>query len=274
LVFSALPSGVARQIEPELAAGGHVVCSNASAFRLEEDVPLLIPEVNPDHLGLIEKQQERRGWTGFIVASPNCTTTAIALPLKPLDQAFGLRQAVAVSMQAISGAGHPGVSMLDLMGNVVPRIGGEEEKMEVETQKLLGTLQEGEIRPAAAAISAHANRVPVLDGHIVCLSLKFEDKPTPAQAVEAMRAFEAPSSNETLASAPVAPLVVQDQADRPQPRLDRDVNEGMSVVVGRVRECATLDIRMVTLVHNTIRGAAGGALLNAELLYRQGWLRE
>ncbi|MDF1500923.1 MAG: aspartate-semialdehyde dehydrogenase [Anaerolineales bacterium] len=272
LVFSALPSGAAREIEAKLAAQDHVVCTNASAFRLEPDVPLIIPEVNAAHLSLIAKQRESRGWPGYIVASPNCTTTAIALPLKPLAEAFGLRKVVAVSMQAISGAGYPGLSMMDVMGNVLPFISGEEEKMEVETKILLGSVEAGERRPSTVEISAHANRVPVLDGHMVCLSIEFEEEGSIERVSGVMRAFEAASPYYELPSAPDSPLVLHDHSDRPQPGLDRYANEGMSVVVGRVRPCPSLHIRMVSLVHNTIRGAAGGAIMNAELLYGEGLL--
>ena len=272
LVFSALPGRVAREAEPRLARGGRVVCSNASAHRLQPDVPLLIPEVNADHLALIDKQRRDQNWKGLIVTSPNCTTTAIALPLKPLAEAFGLSKIVAVSMQAASGAGYPGVPWIDLNDNVVPFIGGEEEKIEAETRALLGTVEGGGRTDADVEIGAHANRVAVSDGHTVCLSIELEQKPTVEEAVEQLRAFTGVKFPEALPSAPPSPLVVMSEHDRPQPRMDRDVNGGMSVIVGRVRPCNVMDLRMVSLVHNPIRGAAGGAILNADLLYSEGLL--
>lgn len=272
LVFSALPGRIARKAEAELARAGHIVCSNASAYRLESDVPLLIPEINPDHLALISRQRREREWPGFIVTSPNCTTTAIALPLKPLDDAFGLEKVIATSMQAASGAGYPGVSSLDLLDNVVPFIAGEEEKIETETRALLGSLNSGDRVPSPVEIGAHANRVPVIDGHLVCLSIELQRRASGDEAVEILRAFRGNTNADTLPSAPPVPLLVAEAQDRPQPRLDRYLNDGMSVVLGRVRSCPSLDLRMVSLVHNTLRGAAGGAILNAELLYQRGYL--
>jgi aspartate-semialdehyde dehydrogenase len=272
LVFSALPGSVAREAEPRLAREGRVVSSNASAHRLDPDVPLLIPEVNADHLELIDKQRRDQNWTGLIVASPNCTTTAIALPLKPLAEAFGLTKVVAVSMQAASGAGYPGVAWMDLHDNVVPLIRGEEEKIEAETRALLGTIEGGGRQDADVEIGAHANRVPVADGHTVCLSIELRQKPTPEEVVEKLRAFTGMHFPGPFPSAPPSPLVVLNEHDRPQPRMDRNVNRGMSVIVGRVRRCPVMNLRMVSMVHNTIRGAAGGAILNAELLYSEGLL--
>jgi aspartate-semialdehyde dehydrogenase len=273
LVFSALPADVARGVEPILAEMGFAVSSNASAFRLEADVPLVVPEINPDHTSLIDLQRDGRKWDGFIVTNPNCTTTGIALVLKPLDDAFGLRTVVATSMQAVSGAGYPGVPSLDAIDNVIPFIGEEEAKIEREPRILLGTVDEGRKADASFVISAHANRVPVIDGHTVCLSLGFSEHPTPERAGEVLTRFKGACSRLGLPSAPAAPVVVRDEEDRPQPRLDREAGRGMSVSVGRIRPCPLFDLRLVLTVHNTVRGAAGGAILNGELLAAQGFVR-
>ena len=270
IVFSALPGDAAREIEPRFASAGYAVCSNASAYRQAPDVPLLIPEVNADHAGMIARQREERGWSGCLVTSPNCTTTGIVLPLKPLERAFGLKQVVAVSMQAISGAGYPGVASLDILDNVVPYIGGEEEKIEAETRLLLGRMAGGRRVEADIAVSAHANRVPVFDGHTVCLSLGFERRPVPEEAMEVLAEFRGPEIVWGLPSAPAHPLVVRHEPDRPQPRRDRDAGGGMSISVGRVRPCPLLDLRLVSVSHNTLRGAASGSILNAELLVAAG----
>jgi len=272
LVFSALPSTVAREVEPAFARAGYVVCSNASAFRYEADVPLLIPEVNADHVDMIEGQRAKRNWPGLIVTSPNCTTTGIVLPLKPLHEAFGVREVFAATMQAISGAGHPGIASLDILDNVVPYIPGEEEKVELETRLLLGRVGRGERRQADIAISAHANRVPVLDGHTVCLSLRFENPPAVEEAIAALVSFRPPEAVQGLPSAPEHPLLVRHEPDRPQPRRDRQAEGGMAVTVGRVRPCPLLDLRLVSVSHNTLRGAASGSILNAELLVASGYL--
>jgi len=272
VVFSALPSPVAREVEPLFAEAGYVVCSNASAFRQEPDVPLIIPEVNADHLALIERQRAERGWAGLIVTSPNCTTTGAVMPLKPLDDAFGLRRVFAATMQAISGAGYPGVASLDILGNIVPYIGGEEEKIEAETRLLLGRIVDGRRVEADVVISAQANRVPVLDGHTICLSLGFERSPDVEEAVAVLTGFRAPPSVRGLPSAPERPIVVRSEANRPQPRRDRDAQGGMAVTVGRVRRCPILDLRMVSVSHNTLRGAASGSILNAELLVAEGYV--
>ena len=273
IVFSALPSSIAREVEPLFAQAGYVVCSNASAFRQEPDVPLVIPEVNADHLGLIERQRAERGWSGLIVTSPNCTTTGIAIPLKPLDTAFGLRSVFATSMQAISGAGYPGVASLDILGNVVPYIGGEEEKVEQETRILLGTVRDGSRAEADVIVSAQTNRVPVLDGHTVCLSLGFDRSPAVSEAIDALIRFQGSEKVRGLPSAPAAPIIVRTEPDRPQPRRDRDAAGGMAVSVGRVRPCPILDLRLVTVSHNTLRGAASGSILNAELLVAEGYVQ-
>jgi len=272
VVFSALPADVAREVEPRFAQAGYVVCSNASAFRYESDVPLVIPEVNADHTALIERQRAERGWPGLVVTSPNCTTTGIVMPLKPLDDGFGLQKVFAATMQAVSGAGHPGVASLDILGNVVPYIGGEEEKIEREARLLLGRVVDGRRVEASVVVSAQANRVPVLDGHTVCLSLGFERQPTVEEAGAVLADFRGPDVVRELPSAPEHPILVRREPDRPQPRRDRDAEEGMAVTVGRVRECPLLHLRMVSVVHNTLRGAASGSILNAELLVASGYV--
>ena len=273
IIFSALPASVAREIEPLFAQAGYVVCSNASAFRQEPGIPLVIPEVNADHLALIERQRAERGWPGLIVTSPNCTATGIVMPLKPLDEAFGLRRVFAASMQAVSGAGYPGVASLDILGNVIPYIGGEEEKIEQEIRLLLGRIVEDQRVEAEIVVSAQANRVPVLDGHTICLSLGFEHPPTVERAIAALADFRGPPAVRELPSAPERPIIVRSEVDRPQPRRDRDAESGMAVTVGRVRECPLLDLRLVSVSHNTMRGAASGSILNAELLVAEGYVR-
>ena len=272
IVFSALPADVAREVEPRFAAAGYAVCSNASAFRNEPDVPLIIPEVNPDHLSLIPEQRKTRGFPGFIVTNPNCSTTGIAMALKPLDDAFGVEKVIAFTMQAVSGAGYPGVPALDIIGNVLPYIPGEEEKIAREARLLLGRVESEAQVPADFQVSAHANRVPVIDGHTICLSIGFRDPPAVEEAMDVLRAFRAPAPVRELPSAPVYPLALRPEVDRPQPRKDRDAERGMVVTVGRVRPCSILDLRMVVLVHNTLRGAAGGAVLNGELLVAKGFV--
>lgn len=273
LVFSALPSKTAGAIEARLAAAGHLVCTNASDHRMDPDVPLLIPEVNPEHLELLAVQRRRRGWSGAIVANPNCTATGPTMALRPLHDAFGVTKVLLMSMQALSGAGYPGVPSYDAIDNVIPYIGGEEPKVETEPQKMLGPLGDGQVIPAAFALSAHCNRVPVLEGHLECLSVAFERRPAAAEVAEVLRGFRALPQELGLPSAPPQPVIVRDEPDRPQTRRDRDAGRGMSTVVGRVRLCPILDIKFVCLSHNTIRGAAGGSLLNAELMYAQGMLR-
>ncbi len=272
IVFSALPSSVAREVEPTFARAGYAVCSNASAYREAPGVPLLIPEVNADHVGLIERQRAERGWAGLMVTSPNCTATGMVLPLKPLDDAFGLKQVFATSMQAISGAGYPGVASLDILGNVVPYIRGEEEKIEQEARLLLGRMVDGQRVEASVAVSAQANRVSVMDGHTICLSLGFERSPSVEEAIAALAGFRGPEVVRGLPSAPERPIVVRSEPDRPQPRRDRDAEGGMAVTVGRVRPCPILDLRLVSVSHNTLRGAASGSVLNAELLVATGYV--
>jgi aspartate-semialdehyde dehydrogenase len=273
LAFSALPSEVAGPVEEQLANSGTVVCTNASAHRMDGDVPLLIPEVNADHTALIETQRRRRGGQGFIVASANCSATELAVALKPLYDVFGLRKVSVVTMQAISGAGYPGVAALDILDNVVPFIPGEEDKVESEPLKLLGKLEEGRIDGASFAISAQCNRVPVRDGHTECVSVELENKASVEDLVAALEDFSGPPEVADLPSSPSRPILVSQDADRPQPIRDRDAEAGMSVTVGRLRPCPVLDYRFVVLGHNTLRGAAGGSIHNAELLLAQGWIR-
>ena len=273
LVFSALPASIASEVEPIFAQAGYLVCSNASAFRYEPDVPLIIPEVNGDHLELITRQRTERGWSGLIVTSPNCTATGIVLPLKPLDETFDLQRVFAATMQAISGAGYPGVASLDIMDNVVPYVVGEEEKIERETRLLLGSIEDGQRVEADVTVSAQANRVPVVDGHTVCLSLGFKKRSTVEEAVAVLSDFRGLDFVRELPSAPEHPVIVNIKPDRPQPRRDRDAEKGMTVTVGRVRECPLLDLRLVSVSHNTLRGAASGSLLNAELLVSEGYVQ-
>ncbi len=272
LVFSALPSTVAGPIEQRLAAAGHIVCSNASNHRMEPDVPLVIPEVNPDHLALITVQRRRRGWSGAIVTNPNCTSTPATMVLRPLLDTFGVRRMLLVSMQALSGAGYPGVPSYDIVDNVIPFIGGEEPKLEVEPQKMLGQLRDETIVPANFTTSAHCNRVPVLEGHLVCLSIELEQKASPDEIATILSHFRGLPQELRLPTAPEQPIIVRSEPDRPQPRRDRDAGRGMSTVVGRIRPCSLFDIKLIALSHNTIRGAAGASILNAELMHAQGWL--
>lgn len=272
VVFSALPAEMANELEPRFAAAGYAVITNASTFRMAPDVPLVIPEVNPDHTALIETQRARRGWSGFIVASPNCSTTSAILPLKVFQEAFGLQAAVITTLQAISGAGYPGVASLDIHDNVVPFISGEDAKLENEPLKLLGQVVEGEMRPAALRLSAQANRVAVLDGHLASVSVKLGRPTTVAEAIEALESWRPPAVCAELPSRPPQPLIYRHEPNRPQPRLDRDAGNGLAWTVGKVRECPVLDLRFVSLTHNTLRGAAGGNILNAELLVAQGYI--
>jgi aspartate-semialdehyde dehydrogenase len=272
IVFSALDAVVAGEVEMAFAKAGKFVLSNARNFRMDPDVPLVIPEVNGDHLGLIECQRRNRGWKGAIVTNANCSATVAAVALAPLHQKFGIRQLFLSTMQAVSGAGYPGVPSLDILGNVIPFIADEEPKLEREMLKLLGTYAEGEVTSASFKVSAHTNRVPVEHGHTICMTIGFEEPPTPEQAVETMRSWQGFPATAGLPTRPDHPLVVSDAADRPQPKRDVNAGDGMTVTVGRVRRDAILDLRMVALGHNTIRGAAGGSVLNAELLASNGAL--
>jgi aspartate-semialdehyde dehydrogenase len=271
VAFSALPAGVAKTIEPDLAAAGFVVCSNASAYRLEPDIPVIIPEVNGDHLQMLETQR-KRGWKGLIVTSPNCTTTGIVMALDPLHKAFKANRLMATSFQAVSGAGYPGVPFLDIHDNVIPFISGEEEKMEKETRLLLGKMVNGQRFEAELTVSAQANRVPVIHGHTICLSAGFENRPSVEEALDAFESYRGLEAVRNLPSAPARPVVLRQEPDRPQPRQDRDLDHGMVCSVGRVRLCPILDLRLVSVTHNAIRGAAGGSVLNAELLKAEGYI--
>ena len=264
LIFSALPGGVAGPIELELAKKGFFIISKASDHRMEEDVPLLIPEVNADHLSLVEKQRKKRGWEGAIVTDPNCSTTILAMPLKSLWDRFGVDKVAVTTMQAISGGGYPGVPSLDILDNVVPYIPGEEEKMIVEAKKLLGTAGD----PAQLLITASCNRVPAMDGHLESVFVATKKKAEPDEVREAFRQFK----RLDLHSAPKQPIIVRDEPNRPQTRLDRDAGNGMSVVVGRVRKDEVFGLAYTVLGHNTVRGGAGGAVLVAELCHRKGYL--
>lgn len=272
VVFSALPSQEARDLEPLFAAAGYAVVTNASAFRMTADVPLLIPEINPDHTSLIPCQQENHGWSGFIVASPNCSTTSIVLPLKIFQDAFGLEAALITTMQAISGAGYPGVPSLAIMDNIIPHIGGEDEKLEAEPKKILGRVVGGELNLADIRLSAQANRVPVIDGHLASVSARFSSPATAEEAVEALTTWQPPAVCTGLPSSPAQTLVYRPEEERPQPRLDRDAEDGLAWTVGKVRPCGVLDVRFLSITHNTLRGAASGSILNAELLVKQGYL--
>jgi aspartate-semialdehyde dehydrogenase len=260
------------RVEKEFAQAGHVVVSNSSNYRMEPDVPLLIPDVNPDHLALARQQQKQRGWKGMIVTNPNCTTVGLVMSLAPLERAFGLAKVLMTSMQAVSGAGYPGVPTLDILANVIPFIGGEEEKVERETRKLLGKMVDGQVKMGDFAVSAHCNRVLVEDGHTETISVALKTKATIPELVEAWRAYRSVPQERNLPSAPKHPIIVRDERDRPQPKFDLNAEHGMATVVGRLRECPVLEFKYVALSHNTIRGAAGAALLNAELMKSEGYL--
>ncbi|MBP6016932.1 MAG: aspartate-semialdehyde dehydrogenase [Candidatus Promineofilum sp.] len=272
VVFSALPTAEAKEWEPRFAAAGYAVVTNTSVFRMDPTVPLLIPEVNPDHTALIPTQRAEKGWPGFIVASPNCSTTSAILPLKVFQEAFGVEAVILTTMQAISGAGYPGVSSLDIYDNVVPYIGGEDDKLQSEPTKLLGMVRDGQMLPAGIAISAQANRVPVVDGHLASVSVRLGRRASAEEAVAALRAWRPAAIVAQLPSSPHELLIYRPEPDRPQPRRDRDAGDGLAWTVGKVRACPVLDVRYVALTHNTLRGAAGGALLNAELLLAQGYI--
>jgi len=270
LVFSALPSEVAQSVEPDFAAAGYHVCSNAAAHRTASDVPLLFPEVNSDHTVLVDAQRNRRGWSGCIVTNCNCTASGVTISLKPLLDAFGLRRVFVVSLQSISGAGYPGLAALDMIDNVVPFIRGEEEKLESEPLKMLGSCDGTRVTKADFGISAHCNRVAVSEGHMVCVTVELGRPASVAEVVDTMDSFAPPEMVRELPSSPPQVLRVRPENDRPQPRLDRDTGAGMTTVVGRVRGDSLLHIRYVVLSHNTIKGAAGGSLQNAELLLMKG----
>jgi len=288
IVFSALHTEIANEVEPQFAKAGAAVCSNASSYRRGEDVPLLLPEINADHIQLVRHQRRNKGWSGCIVTNPNCTSTGLTIALKALDNAFGVKQVIAVSLQSLSGAGYPGIPSLDIIDNVIPNVanGGEEEKVEWEPRKMLGQYVEMLESPSSAAgtppragieladitFSAHTNRVAVIDGHTVCASVKLKESVEPEAAIQALRDFSAHPSARGLPSAPRPVIEVREEADRPQPRLDRLAGKGMTTVVGRVRRDPILDLKFVVLSHNTIRGAAGASIYNAELLINEGLL--
>ena len=271
-VFSALDSAVAGSAEEDFARAGYPVVSNSRNHRMDSDVPLLIPEVNAAHLEAISVQQKSRGYgTGFIVTNPNCSTAGLVLVLKPLADAFGLERIFVVTLQAVSGAGYPGVASMDIHGNVVPFISGEEEKMESEPQKLLGKWDGRRFVDAGLGLSAHCNRVPVLEGHLECVSLSLKKIASTDEVREALRGFAVSAELASLPSALRHPVLVLDDENRPQPRRDVNAGNGMAAVVGRIRECPLLDIKLTLLSHNLVRGAAGAALLNAELLAARGF---
>jgi len=271
LVFSSLPGDIARETEGSFAAAGYPVISNSSAYRMDEDVPLLIPEVNHQHLGLLARQHYPEG--GYIVTNPNCSTIMIALALAPLHASFGISSVVATTLQALSGAGYPGVASLDVLDNVLPYISSEEEKIETETTKILGRFSDDHIETASMAVSAQCHRVNVSDGHMAAVRVKLVRHAELPELREALASFSSLPQELGLHSAPRTPIVIRDEPDRPQPKLDRDAGQGMTITMGRLMPDAVLDYRFVALSHNTIRGAAGAAILNAELLVALGHLK-
>jgi aspartate-semialdehyde dehydrogenase len=271
LVFSGLDSGVATEIEGAFASAGHFVISNSRNYRMDAVVPLMIPEVNADHLKLLDAQQAARGWKGRIVTNPNCSTIALSLALAPLRQ-FGLRSVMVTTLQAISGAGYPGVPSWDILGNVIPFIDGEEGKIESETQKILGSLSGGAVVPHPVVVSASTTRVPVHNGHTVSTAVKLDQKVTADAVIDAFNSFRGRPQELKLPSAPPQPIVYLTERNRPQPALDANRDGGMAVTVGRLRPCSILDYKFFALGHNTIRGAAGAAILNAELMHQEGML--
>jgi aspartate-semialdehyde dehydrogenase len=274
VAFSALPASEAEEIEPRFAAGGALVFSNASAYRMAPDVPLIVPEINPDHLAALPAQRHGRGWPGAIVTNPNCSTIGLTLALAPLRR-FGLRRVLVTTLQAASGAGYPGVASLDLLDNVIPYIGGEEEKLEIETRKILGGWADGAFQPLdtqAPRISAQCTRVAVRDGHLETVSVEFAERVDPDDILAAWASFAGEPQQRSLPTAPAEVIVYREEHDRPQPLRDRLAGGGMTVTVGRLRRCDVLDYKFVCLSHNTIRGAAGAAVLNAELAYARGLL--
>jgi aspartate-semialdehyde dehydrogenase len=272
VIFAALDSSIAAELEPRFADAGCAVVSNSSALRMKEDVPLVIPEVNSSHIKLIDLQPSRKKSGGYVVTNPNCSAIGLVLALAPLHQQFGLDTVMAVTMQAVSGAGYPGVASLDILGNVIPFIKNEEEKMEEETRKLLGQMNGSKVIPGAFAMSAQCNRVAVEDGHTESISIRLKAKAKPDEIIAAWNAYCSEPQELQLPSAPARPVVYVEANDRPQPRFDVDTGAGMTTVVGRLRPCGVLDWKFTVLSHNTIRGAAGAAVLNAELLKAKGYL--
>ncbi|MBV8856605.1 MAG: aspartate-semialdehyde dehydrogenase [Acidobacteria bacterium] len=273
IVFSSLPGDIARETEESFARAGYAVISNSSALRMDEDVPLLIPEVNHEHLAQLDTQKSARGLDrGMIVTNPNCSTIMLVLALAPLHARFGIESCVATTLQALSGAGYPGVASLDAVDNVIPYIGSEEEKIESETLKILGRFEDGRVQDAPFKVSAQVHRVNVSDGHMAAVRVKLAREASVEEVREAFASFTSLPQELRLHTAPARPIVVRDEPDRPQPRLDRDAGRGMSVTVGRILPDKVLDYRFVALSHNTVRGAAGAAILNAELLVATGRL--
>jgi aspartate-semialdehyde dehydrogenase len=272
VIFAALDAKVAQELEPKFAAAGRAVISNSSAFRMQADVPLVIPEVNPTHLTLIDRQAWRKKSGGFLVTNSNCSAMGLVLALAPLEQKFGVEKVFVVTMQAVSGAGYPGVASLDILGNVIPYISNEEEKLELEPRKMLGSLNGTGAVLAEMIVSAQCNRVAVEDGHTESVSIKLKKPATKEEIIEAWATFRGPAQEKRLPSAPEQPIFYDPAPDRPQPRLDVDRGAGMCTSVGRLRPCPLLDWKFTLLSHNTVRGAAGAALLNAELLQAQGYL--
>ncbi|MBM3795246.1 MAG: aspartate-semialdehyde dehydrogenase [Acidobacteria bacterium] len=271
LVFSATDASVATEIEQAFAGAEHVVVSNSRNHRMESDVALLVPEINADHLAIAAAQRARRGWKGLIVTNPNCSTVVLTMALAPLRQ-FGITRTVVTTMQAISGAGYPGVSSMDINANVVPFIGGEEEKVEIETQKILGGFEQGAFVPHPMRVSAHCNRVPVLDGHTATISVELSSEPPEQELIAAFAAFRGVPQERNLPSAPAVPVIYMPEKDRPQPRRDVERERGMAVFCGRLRTCPVFGYKFIALGHNTVRGAAGAAVLNAELMKTEGLL--
>ena len=271
IIFASVDAAIAREMEPKFAAAGCAVISNSSAFRMTPNVPLVIPEVNAGHLRLIEEQPSRKESGGYIVTNPNCSTMGLVLALKPIEERFGIEQIFVTTMQAVSGAGYPGVASMDILDNVVPFIESEEEKMETETLKLLGRLEGNSVVPLRAMVTAHCNRVPVVDGHTECVSIKLGRRAAREDILAAWAEFK-PLAGLGLPFAPEQPIEWAAHNDRPQPRLDRNRGKGMAVTVGRLRPCNVLDWKFVLLSHNTVRGAAGATILNAEMLASLGKL--
>jgi aspartate-semialdehyde dehydrogenase len=269
IAFSALPADIAKNVEPDFARKGIYVCSNASAYRKDPLVPILVPEVNANHLDILDIQQKTYGWSGGIITNPNCTTCAFVVPLNAIDKAYGVQKAIVFSMQAISGAGYPGVASMDIIDNVIPYIGGEEEKVEYEPTKIMGSYQDGKISLHPMVISAHTNRVAVVDAHTIFLSFSTNQKVSKDNIISVLKNYQMPEICIGLPSCPDRGIVYHEADNRPQPRLDRNLGRGMSTSVGRIREDAIFDFRMVSLSHNTIMGAAGGSIFNGELLARR-----
>ncbi|MFH1255998.1 MAG: aspartate-semialdehyde dehydrogenase [Candidatus Diapherotrites archaeon] len=272
LVFGALDAEIAKPIEQEFAKAGMIVSSNTKTHRMEADVPLLIPEVNAEHLEVIERQRKNRGWRGAIITNPNCTLMGPTITAKALDDAFGVKKMMVFSMQALSGAGYPGVPSLDIVDNVMPFIGGEEPKVESEPLKILGKLGANGFENAKITISAHCNRVGVTNGHTTPISVELAEKPSIDEVKKAFREFRGEPQKLKLPTAPQPVIVVREEDDRPQPRMDRDAGKGMAITVGRVRACRVLGYKFTAVSHNTVRGAAGAAILNAELMKAKGYL--